>query len=116
MKTLYTILSWLITLITPFILTGLGIRVLLTPLFPNIEYRLPYFPPDIYGFSTQDRLHWGMDGINYLLNNADISYLGDLKLSDGTPLFTDDRAPIEWIVDDMVVRFTLSGGLTGLQQ
>ncbi len=50
---------------------------------------MPYFPPDIYGFSTQDRLHWGMDGINYLLNNADISYLGNLKFSDGTPLFTE---------------------------
>jgi len=86
---LFSVISWLITLLIPFILIGLGIRVLLTPLFPNIEYRLPYFPPDIYGFSTQDRLHWGMDGINYLLNNADISYLGDLKFSDGTPLFTE---------------------------
>jgi integral membrane protein (TIGR01906 family) len=89
MNKLYAILSWLITLLIPFILIGLGIRVLLTPLFPNIEYRLPYFPPDIYGFSKQDRLHWGMDGINYLLNNADVSYLGDLKFSDGTPLFTE---------------------------
>ncbi len=89
MNKLYAILSWLITLLIPFVLIGLGIRVLLTPLFPNIEYRMPYFPPDIYGFSTQDRLHWGMDGINYLLNSADISYLGDLKLSDGTPLFTE---------------------------
>ena len=86
---LYLVISWLITLLIPFILIGLGIRVLLTPLFPNIEYRMPYFPPDIYGFSTQDRLHWGMDGINYLLNSADVSYLGDLKLSDGTPLFTE---------------------------
>ena len=89
MNKLYAILSWLITLIIPFILIGLGIRVLLSPIFPNIEYRMPYFPPDIYGFSTQDRLHWGMDGINYLLNGADVSYLGDLKLSDGTPLFTE---------------------------
>jgi len=91
MNKLYTFLSWLITLLIPFILIGLGIRVLLTPLFLNIEYRMPYFPPDIYGFSTQDRLHWGMDGINYLLNSADISYLGDLKLSDGTPLFTESE-------------------------
>ena len=33
-----------------------------------------------------------------------------------TQVFTDDRAPIEWIVDDMVVRFALSGQLQGLQQ
>jgi integral membrane protein (TIGR01906 family) len=91
MKTIYFAFSWLITLIIPFVLIGLGIRVLLTPLFPNIEYRMPYFPPDSYGFSTQDRLRWGMSGINYLLNNADISYLGDLKFSDGTPLFTESE-------------------------
>ena len=33
-----------------------------------------------------------------------------------TQVFTDDRAPIEWIVNEMVIRFTLSGGLSGLQQ
>ena len=33
-----------------------------------------------------------------------------------TQVFTDDRAPIEWIVNDMVVRFALSGQLEGLQQ
>ncbi len=33
-----------------------------------------------------------------------------------TEVFTDDRAPIEWIVDDMVLRFALSGKLEGLQQ
>jgi spermidine synthase len=32
-----------------------------------------------------------------------------------TQVFTDDRAPIEWIVNDMVVRFALSGGLKGLK-
>ena len=89
MKTITLVFSWLITLTIPFALIGLGIRILLTPIFPNIEYRMPYFPPDDYGFSTQDRLHWGMYGINYLINNADISYLGDLKFSDGTPLFTE---------------------------
>jgi len=32
-----------------------------------------------------------------------------------TSVFTDDRAPIEWIVNDMVVRFVLQGGLQYLQ-
>jgi len=31
-----------------------------------------------------------------------------------TQVFTDDRAPIEWIVDDMVIRFALSGNLDEL--
>jgi hypothetical protein len=32
-----------------------------------------------------------------------------------TQVFTDDRAPIERIVDDMVIRFALGGDLEGLQ-
>jgi integral membrane protein (TIGR01906 family) len=85
----YLILSWLITILTPFILIGLGVRLLLTPLFPNIEYRTPWFPKDEYGFTAADRLHWGPMGIEYLLNNADISFLGDLKFPDGSPLFNE---------------------------
>lgn len=89
MKTLSAILSWIIPLLMPLALIGLSIRILLTPLFPNIEYRLPYFPPDPYGFSTQDRLTWGQKGIDYLMNSADISFLGDLKFPDGSPLFNE---------------------------
>lgn len=89
MNKLSPIISWLVTLLTPLILIGLGVRLLMTPLFPNIEYRMPYFPKDDYGFTTADRLHWGPYGINYLLNNADISYLGDLKSPDGSPLFNE---------------------------
>jgi integral membrane protein (TIGR01906 family) len=89
MNKLSPILSWLVAILTPLILIGLGVRVLLSPIFPNIEYRMPYFPKDDYGFTTADRLHWGMEGINYLMNSADISYLGDLKLPDGSPLFNE---------------------------
>src|SRR5258708_15004954 len=89
MNRYYSLLSWLITFIIPIALLGLAVRILLTPLFPDIEYRLPYFAPDPYGFTAQDRLHWGVYGIDYLLNSADISYLGDLRFSDGTPLFTE---------------------------
>lgn len=83
------ILSWLTTLLTPILLLGLGLRILLTPLFYNVEYRMPYFPPDPYGFTTQDRLHWASYAVNYLINNADISYLGDLTFPDGKPLYNE---------------------------
>ena len=33
-----------------------------------------------------------------------------------TEVFTDDRAPIEWIVNSMVIRFALGGQLEGLRQ
>jgi len=83
------LLSWLTTLLTPIFLLGLGLRILLTPLFYNVEYRMPYFPPDSYGFTREDRLHWAPYAVDYLLNNAGVSYLGDLTFEDGTPLFNE---------------------------
>ena len=88
-QTYSNILSWLTTLLTPIFLLGLGLRILLTPVFYTIEYRLPWFPPDSYGFSMEDRLHWTPYAVNYLLNNADISFLGNLKFEDGSPLFNE---------------------------
>ncbi|HVM70388.1 MAG TPA: TIGR01906 family membrane protein [Anaerolineales bacterium] len=87
MKILSKILAWLITIFVPFALTFLGLRMLLTPVFPQVEYRLPGFPPDQYGFTLQDRLHWSTLSIDYLVNNADISFLADLRFPDGTSFY-----------------------------
>jgi integral membrane protein (TIGR01906 family) len=88
-RTLASIAWWFVTLLVPLSLLGLGIRILLTPAFPQFEYRLPNFPPDDYGFTTADRLRWGTYGMNYLLNNSGVEYLGVLKFQDGSTLFTD---------------------------
>jgi len=50
---------------------------------------MPYFPPDPYGFTKADRLKWAPYALNYLTNNADISYLADLKFEDGKPLYNE---------------------------
>jgi integral membrane protein (TIGR01906 family) len=84
-----TVLSWLITLLTPLLLLGLAMRIMLAPWFLSIEYNMPYFPADGYGFTTADRLHWAPYALDYLVNSADISYLGDLKFNDGTPLYNE---------------------------
>ena len=89
MKSTFTILSWLVTLLIPIALVGLGIRVLLTPLFLQVEYNMPYFPPDDYGFTKADRLKWAPYALDYLVNNAGISYLGNLKFEDGKPLYNE---------------------------
>jgi integral membrane protein (TIGR01906 family) len=81
------LLSWLTTLVTPIALFGIALRILLTPLFLQLEYRMPYFPPDEYGFSTQERLYYAPYALNYLLEDVDISYLGDLTFPNGEPLF-----------------------------
>ena len=82
-------LSWLVAILVPFALIGLGMRALLTPTFLKIEYNMPYFPPDSYGFTKEDRLHWAPYALEYLVNTADISYLGDLKFDDGSPLYNE---------------------------
>ncbi len=81
------LLSWFVTIIIPIALIGLGLRILLSPLFLKVEYNMPYFPPDTYGFTKSDRLKWAPYALNYLVNSADISYLGDLKFEDGSPLY-----------------------------
>lgn len=87
MRTLQKVLSWFVTFLLPVALTFLGVRLLLTHTFPEIEYRTPGFPADEYGFTLQDRLQWSRISIDYLLNDADISFLSDLTFPEGAPLF-----------------------------
>jgi len=96
-----SILSWLVTILIPLVLIGLAIRVLLSPIFYRIEYSMPYFPSDKYGFTKQDRLKWAPYAVNYLVNDADISYLGDLKFDNGTPLYNERE--LSHMVDVKVV-------------
>lgn len=84
-----TFLSYLVSLLTPLALTGFALRVLLTPLFYTVEYNMPYFPPDEYGFTKEDRLKWAKPSVEYLVNSAEVSYLGDLKFDDGTPIYNE---------------------------
>ncbi len=87
--TLSNILSYLVSLLVPLALIGTALRILLSPIYINVEYRMPYFPADEYGMTQQDRLQWAPFALEYLVNNADISYLGDLKFDDGTPLYNE---------------------------
>ena len=89
MRNLQKYLSWIVTLLLPVALTFLGLRLLLTHTFPEIEYRTPGFPVDEYGFTLQDRLQWSRISIDYLLNDADISFLGNLTFPDGAALFNE---------------------------
>ena len=83
------ILSWFVAILIPLVLIGLGIRALLTPVFLQIEYNMPYFPPDEYGFTREDRLELAPYALDYLVNSADISYLGKLTFDDGSPLYNE---------------------------
>ena len=84
-----TIFPYLVSLLTPIVLIGFALRILLTPLYYSIEYNMPYFPIDEYGFTKEDRMKWAPYAVEYLVNNSDISYLGVLQFDDGTSLYND---------------------------
>lgn len=86
---LSTALSWITALAVPLALIGLAVRLVLLPVFLQVEYHTPGFPPDDYGFTTQERIQWATYAWNYLVNSSDISYLGDLKFPDGKPLYNE---------------------------
>lgn len=89
MKKVQSILLVIITIVIPFFLMMTSIRILLNPFFLDYEYSTPNFPADEFGFSAQDRLHWGKISLNYLVNDKGIEYLGDLKFDDGSSLYND---------------------------
>ncbi len=83
MKTLYKLLSWLVTILLPVVLVLSVARLLFTPAYLAFEYRTPGFPADEYGFTLQDRLKYGTLAVDYLNNSAGISFLGDLHFPPG---------------------------------
>jgi len=74
-------------LAVPVLLIILSVRLVMTPLFLQIEYTRPGFPADFYGLTTAERLTYAPYALNYLIENRPLSYLGDLTFPDGTPLY-----------------------------
>jgi spermidine synthase len=74
-------------------------------------------PTDAVNFATNLSLLSQEPGVHPLLLTAMQTTFANMKPGyETTQVFTDDRAPIEWIVNDMVVRFALSGQLERLGQ
>jgi len=79
--------SWLVSILTPFVILMISIRILISPLFAQIEYQLPGFPEDPYGFTLEDRLRWSKPSIKYLVNSEGIGYLESLRFENGEPIY-----------------------------
>ena len=79
----------IISILTPIFLITSGIRTALSPMFVSIEYKLPNFPPDTYGFTTEERLVWANYSIQYILGKVSEEEFSALQFPDGTPLFND---------------------------
>ncbi len=89
MSKFYSALRALVAVILPVFLLMTAIRLVMNPLYPQIEYSMPGFPADSYGLSRAERLTYARLSINYLLNDAGISFLGNLTFPDGSPLYNE---------------------------
>jgi integral membrane protein (TIGR01906 family) len=91
MEILKKILGWLITLLVPLVLVLIGVRILISPIFIQVEYRMPGFPADTYGFTNQERLYWADISRKYLTNWEGIEYLAELRFPEGEQAAGDCR-------------------------
>ena len=83
------ILGGVVIVSIPVVICVLSILVLLSPVFMNLEYQLPNFPEDQYGFSTEERLDFGNQTRRYLVTNATLDDLRDLKFNSGEPIYVE---------------------------
>jgi integral membrane protein (TIGR01906 family) len=88
-KYLALVLGLLVTLIVPFVLLFSSIRVLLTPLYVELEYSMPGFPEDSYGMTLPERRANANVALAYLLNDQGKSFLGDQQFADGSPMYNE---------------------------
>lgn len=79
----------IVTLGLPLLLILGSVRLAMTPQFLSFEYHRPDMYQDPFGFTREDRLRWGPLGIEYLVTDADISLLADLRFPAGNPMFSE---------------------------
>jgi integral membrane protein (TIGR01906 family) len=89
MKKYQKLIIVLIILFTPLMIVTSSIRVALTPLFVNIEYNLPNFPEDEYGFSMEERLDWAKYAIKYVSGRISDQDFAGQTFPDDSPLFNE---------------------------
>lgn len=107
------LVSWVVTFGVPVVLVVAAVRILFNPLFLPFEYRLPGFPADSYGFTTQERVQWGKLAMDYLVNSSGVEFLGDLQFADGSPVY--NQRELDHMLDvKVVVQGTLKVGLATL--
>ncbi len=83
MKILYKVLSWVVAVLLPVGIILSVVWLVIHPWYPLFEYHTPAFPADPYGFTLQDREQYSQLAVEYLINNAGISFLGDLRFPPG---------------------------------
>ena len=85
------ILVFILAIFIPYLLLMTGVRLVMTPAFPTMEYKRAGFPQDPYGFTIQERTKWSDYAVSYLTNDAGIEYLGNLQDLTGQKMFAPDE-------------------------
>lgn len=79
-------------LILPFVLLMNAVILVFTPSYLVHEYQSPSFPPDPYGFSLTERIEYGTESVNYIIDfmhKYPDDYLAGLTKKDGSPLYNE---------------------------
>ena len=109
-KTLFTT----VTILVPVFLLMSSIRLLLLPVFTELEYQRPGFPADPYGFTLQDRLKWSRISVDYLTNTAGLDFLANQKLDEKTPLYNERELSHMLDVKNLVQFMLIAWPLVGI--
>ena len=84
------LLIFIIAIVMPFLLVVSSIRILANDWFIYSEYGNPSFPPDAYGFTTDQRTPLALTGLHSVLpDSAGIVLLEQARLPDGSPAFNE---------------------------
>jgi integral membrane protein (TIGR01906 family) len=79
----------LLAIVVPLALLLTNVRLLLTPAYVQLAYRMPAFPEDRYGLTRVERVGQANTALAYLLNDAGPEFLGDLTFEDGTLVYNE---------------------------
>ena len=101
------ILVVVLAIFIPYILLMTGVRLVMTPAFPAMEYERAGFPQDPYGFTIQERTKWADYAVSYLTNDAGIEFLGHLQDETGQKMFMPDELTHMVDVKDVVTATSL---------
>lgn len=81
-------LSGVIRFLLPILLILSSVWIILQTanLWIPLEYRMPGFPDDSYGFTLEDRVYWSRVDVAYLQNEEGIEYFDAYRLDNGDPM------------------------------
>ncbi len=83
-RPLIGVTRWLVALALPVFIVLLWLRIVWNPWFVQWEYGKPDFPPDMYGFTNQQRTGYVLQWIDYYNSNqspeAGAKFFNDLRM------------------------------------